>query len=718
MKKYIFCAGALLVSVLSAMAEHSGPWDIAALSKAPHATWGEAREQIQEVYYDGEIFKGKPTRVFAYYGRPDGPGPFPGVVLVHGGGGAAFRDWVKHWVQNGYVALAMDLAGKGPAGPLPDGGPDQDDANKFPDFGSNGAKDVWTYQAVAAVIRGHSLLASLKEVDPNRTALTGISWGGYLTCIVAGLDHRFKAAVPVYGCGYIHEKSAWVGPNFSKMSGDLRQRWIDNFEPSRYLGQARCPMLFMNGTSDFAYPLESYQKSYELVKAPVTLSIQINRPHGHIWTFPEVDAFIDCYLKKGEPLLSIGPMKIEGDKAAATIADGGTVVKAQLDYAIGQDRVWKTVSAEVKGKTISLNLPAERPLVCYFNVTDSRGLTVSNPHIELAQDLSGLSHAQYPDGRPSATLRMDANDQGVILKHGDGPGKCDILGAREALIFEENGVYHLFYDGAGPKGWLACLATSKDLKVWEKKGPVLDFGKPGESDSASASSPWVYRDGPYWHMFYLGTPHASGAPDLIPSFPYLTLKARSKSLAGPWIKQPEVIPFRTKPGTYYKDTASPGHIVKQGEEYLMFFRASMKRTLGIARTKDLNGPWAIDPKPIVPPEEQIENSSLYFEPSNKTWFLFTNHIGLDGNEYTDAVWVYWSKDLNTWDTKNKAVVLDGKNCGWSKKCIGMPSVIAVGKRLAIFYDGPGGNSTSHMQRDVGLAWLNLPLAPPVRSIND
>jgi len=29
--------------------------------------------------------------------------------------------------------------------------------------------------------------------------VTGISWGGYLTCIVAGIDDRLKAAVPVYG---------------------------------------------------------------------------------------------------------------------------------------------------------------------------------------------------------------------------------------------------------------------------------------------------------------------------------------------------------------------------------------------------------------------------------------------------------------------------------------------------------------------------------------
>jgi len=79
---------------------------------------------------------------------------------------------------------------------------------------------------------------------------------------------------------------------------------------------------------------------------------------------------------------------------------------------------------------------------------------------------------------------------------------------------------------------------------------------------------------------------------------------------------------------------------------------------------------------------------------------------------TDAIWVYWSKDLNKWDAKDKAVVLDGQNCNWSKRCIGLPSVLQVGERLAIFYDAPGGNSISHMKRDVGLAWLELPLSVP------
>jgi hypothetical protein len=109
------------------------------------------------------------------------------------------------------------------------------------------------------------------------------------------------------------------------------------------------------------------------------------------------------------------------------------------------------------------------------------------------------SSKKYSDGRPEATLRMDATDQGIVLKYGDGPDRCDIRGAREAIIFKENNIFHLFYDGAGPKGWLACLATSRNLIEWEKKGPILDFGKPGEMDFAAACSPWVFKQGKRWH---------------------------------------------------------------------------------------------------------------------------------------------------------------------------------------------------------------------------
>ncbi|MFH1741894.1 MAG: hypothetical protein ABIH23_23065 [bacterium] len=329
---------------------------------------------------------------------------------------------------------------------------------------------------------------------------------------------------------------------------------------------------------------------------------------------------------------------------------------------------------------------------------------------------------EYGDGRPQADLRLEAKDQGVVLRHGDGPDQCDIYGARDVWVFEDRGTYYMHYDAAGPSAWLCSLATSKDLIHWEKKGPILELGAAGEDDSKSASYGITLFDDNQWHLFYLGTPNTSPPPNRVPSFPYLTMKAKSDSPAGPWKKQKEVVPFRPSPGTYYAVTASPGQIIHHGGEYLQFFSASahdgiLKRTLGIARTKDLNGEWRVDVSPIVPLDEQIENSSIYYEETNSTWFLFTNHVGIDGFEYTDAVWVYWTKDPNHWNPRNKAVVLDPRNCTWSKRIIGLPSVVKVGDKLAVFYDGLEGHSLpraaeSHMRRDIGLAWMDLPLIPP------
>ena len=332
--------------------------------------------------------------------------------------------------------------------------------------------------------------------------------------------------------------------------------------------------------------------------------------------------------------------------------------------------------------------------------------------------LSGAAEApRYRDGRPEAKYRLDASDQGVVLRHGAAPNQCDDLGARDIWVFQSDGTFYLHYDGAGPRGWLACLATSKDLAHWEKKGPVLELGQPGEPDSASASYGVTFKSGKFWHMFYLGTPNVTPPPGRVPMFPYQTLKAKSRTPTGPWLKQSQVIPFRCQPGTFYSITASPGCVVKYRGEYLQFFSGAtdnpVKRTIGLARTKDLDTPWTISPQPIFSPEEQVENTSLYYEPKCHTWFLFTNHIGIDERgQYTDSVWVYWSQDLTNWDTRKKAVVLDRKNCTWSKVCIGLPSVIKFKDRLAVLYDAPGGTSVDHLHRDIGLAWLSLPLTPP------
>lgn len=366
------------------------PWDMAALSETPKYEWASREGPVWSLYYQGPPYQGKPTRVFAYYASPatvnDEPATgagFPGVVLVHGGGGTAYKTWVELWANRGYAAIAMDLAGCGPDRQrLPDGGPDQSDEVKFGAI-DQPPTDQWTYQAVADVILAHSLLRNFEEVDASRTAVTGISWGGYLTCIVAGVDDRFRAAVPVYGCGFLHENSTWLD-RFEKMTPQQKDKWVQLWDPSSYLGAATMPMLFVNGTNDFAYPLDSYAKSYGLVKSRHNFRITVNMPHSHRygWAPIEIGIFIDRCLKDGLPLPRIRRPEIVDGRVWAEVRSRTNVVSAAMHYTTEtgpiNKRQWETVPCRLDGSSIvGRRLPANAT-IWFLTVTDERDATISS----------------------------------------------------------------------------------------------------------------------------------------------------------------------------------------------------------------------------------------------------------------------------------------------------------------------------------------------------
>lgn len=379
----LLVAVGLLLNLSSTQAADPGPWNLESLRQPPRVTFLDEGKTLSALTYEGEPYQGKPTQVFAYLARPEKiEGKLPAMVLVHGGGGTAFKDWAEFWGKRGYVALAMDLAGQGADRKrLPDGGPNQGDPDKF---WKDDIKDFWSYHAVANVIRGVSLLAARPDVDSTRIGVTGISWGGYLTCMVAGLDDRLKVAVPVYGCGFLHSNSVWI-PTFNKMTEAQRMRWVDNFDPSRYLANARMPVLFVNGTNDFAYPLDSYQKSYRLVKDR-SLCVTVNMPHGHVqgWTPVEIGLFVDQHLNRGKPLPRIGEVKRSGKIVDVGFESETPVQSAALHYTTDseawQKRKWQTKPAQLDGKKFTAELPEERPLVYFLTLTDDRKATVSTEH--------------------------------------------------------------------------------------------------------------------------------------------------------------------------------------------------------------------------------------------------------------------------------------------------------------------------------------------------
>jgi dienelactone hydrolase len=373
-------------------------WNMTQLSQPPKTCPAAAplAKDLTAVFYEALPWRGKPTRVFAYYGIPKvATGQkAPGMVLVHGGGGTAFDAWVRLWNSRGYAAIAMDTCGCLPSGsygkwqrhvaggPPGWGGFDQIDAPP---------QDQWTYHAIADVVLAHSLLRSLPGVDADRIGVTGISWGGYLTCIVAGVDARFRFAVPVYGCGFLGDNSVWL-PDFRKMGAERAARWLGWWDPSVWLRRAKLPMLWVTGTNDFAYPMDSLRKSYLATQGPHTLCLRVRMPHGHGGAGEnpaEILAFADSHLRHGQPLARITAQRHDGERVSATFDTAVPIEKAEVTYSrqVGrwQDRLWETVPADVDASTsvVRARLP-QGVKVYYLNLFDRRGLVVSSEHVSIS----------------------------------------------------------------------------------------------------------------------------------------------------------------------------------------------------------------------------------------------------------------------------------------------------------------------------------------------
>lgn len=360
-----------------------------------------ADDEIRPVFYEGPPLRGRPTKVFAWIGLPKRrDGRVPGIVLVHGGGGTAYKYWTKRWVDRGYAVIAMDTSGSMPVDPeLPraergrphaDGGP-----TGWGNFGAafEPVEDQWMYHAVAAVVRGHSLLRSLPEVDPDRIGLNGISWGGIITCIVAGVDPRFRLAVPVYGCGFLGENSFFLETSLQAVPPATARRWMELWDPSQYLGRARMPMFFVNGTNDKHFRPVVWQRTYRLAGGPVTLSLQPGLRHGHppAGDPKEIAVYVDAILRGGAPLPAVTGSGRDGTKAWVrfdpAVAPAAVELVWTRDAAGWPARQWRTLPATLASADgrAEAELP-EGVTACFFNLRDARDCVVSSPHLDLLAD--------------------------------------------------------------------------------------------------------------------------------------------------------------------------------------------------------------------------------------------------------------------------------------------------------------------------------------------
>jgi dienelactone hydrolase len=204
---------------------------------------------LQEITYASP----RGGRVPALLLVPDGPGPFPGVLLLHGAPGSArgMLPEAEALTELGAVSLAISA-------PFARGSRAGNSREMFY-FDERDRDDQ--VQLVVDLRRGVDLLLSRPDVARDRLAFVGRSYGGAQGGLLAGIEKRIKAYVLVVGDGglvshFTGEEDTY-GP-LQSLPPEQAKRWLalmEPVEPIRWVGRAApSHLLFQNGHSDDLVP--------------------------------------------------------------------------------------------------------------------------------------------------------------------------------------------------------------------------------------------------------------------------------------------------------------------------------------------------------------------------------------------------------------------------------------------------------------------------------
>lgn len=209
-------------------------------------------DHFSEIALSYESPKG--GRVPAILLVPYGPGPFPGMLIMHGlpGSKENMLPVAMRYAHAGAVTILIDAPFTRPGninrpeGPITFTEKDREEQ----------------VQLIVDLRRAIDLLVNRDDVDPLQLAYTGASFGGAMGGLFSGVETRLKAYVLQVGDGGL--VTHYTGLNdifeyrFFQLSPEQQQSWISGMwpiEPIHFVAEASpAALLFQSGTDDLAVP--------------------------------------------------------------------------------------------------------------------------------------------------------------------------------------------------------------------------------------------------------------------------------------------------------------------------------------------------------------------------------------------------------------------------------------------------------------------------------
>lgn len=196
---------------------------------------------------------GEGGSITGWLATPEGQGPFPVILNIHGG---PFAQYTHSWFDEtqvltsaGYAVVYSNPRGSG---------------GRTRSWGTavQGDMAAPAMSDVLAVL--DSALETEPNLDRNRIGIQGGSYGGYLTAMTIAADHRFRAAIVERG--YLDPDSfvgtSDIGRFFTEEYTSRSREAIAAQSPLAHADQVGTPTLVMHSELDFRCPLEQAQQYY------------------------------------------------------------------------------------------------------------------------------------------------------------------------------------------------------------------------------------------------------------------------------------------------------------------------------------------------------------------------------------------------------------------------------------------------------------------------
>jgi dipeptidyl aminopeptidase/acylaminoacyl peptidase len=224
----------------------------------------------------------------------------PVVVVVHGGPESqwrpSFSPLVQYLVARGYAVVAPNVRGSTGYGRRYE---HLDDVERRLD-------------SVADLAAVHDWIAGTGDLDPDRCALYGGSYGGYM--VLSGLVHhpeRWAAGIDVVGIAnlvtFLEHTAAWRRAWREREYGSLEtdRALLERLSPLTYVDRLRAPLLIVHGRNDPRVPLGEAEQIYAVARAKglrAELLVYDDEGHGlaklanRLDAYPRVASFLDEVL--------------------------------------------------------------------------------------------------------------------------------------------------------------------------------------------------------------------------------------------------------------------------------------------------------------------------------------------------------------------------------------------------------------------------------------